>query len=157
MRKALERIAQLYQTSPLFQDLLETSAGTGIATAGQALMTDMTPEELALSSAATFGAGMIGRPLLGRAGQALGTKLDKEIPVLGEGMMEGMEEFLNMMPSGVEKLYRAKMAPYADLGGAAQYLNLMGRGYGDNLAQFGVALAAPGVFDGTQEEKENAL
>ena len=36
-RKALEKIVELYKTSPVFQDLLETAAGTAVAAGGQAV------------------------------------------------------------------------------------------------------------------------
>jgi hypothetical protein len=129
---------------------LETAAGTGVAATGQALMTDMTPGEIALASAAGFGAGMVGRPILGRAGQYLGTKLDKNVPAFGREMIQGFEQMKNL--SGpFRPALEAKMAPYAHLGGGAQYMNMLGRGYGDNIAQAAVALAAPGIFGGEEE------
>ena len=151
-RKALDKIIELYKTSPVFQDLLETAAGTGIAAGGQALLTDMTPEEIALASGAAFGAGMIGRPVVGRAGQAIGKFVDKRNPMISEAVAEAIEEGVEQLPRGVKEVMRAKVAPYQHLGGVSQYLNMVGRGYGDNLAQTAVALAAPGIFG----DNENA-
>lgn len=151
MRSALSRIGELYQTSPVFQDLAETSAATALAAGGQAMLTDMTPEEIALASAAGFGAGMIGRPIAGRAGQAMGGYVDRNFPEVGQDILEGMGILRNNMPGTFQKMYDAKVGPYAHMGGAAQYGNMLGRGYGDNLAQLAVALAAPGIFDGGEE------
>ena len=51
----------------------------------------------------------------------------------------------------MKPVFEAKMAPYAHLGGGAQYMNMIGRGYGDNIAQAAVALAAPGIFGDDEE------
>jgi len=145
-RLSLDKIVDLYKTSPVFQDLLETSAATALAAGGQAVMTDMTPEQIAIASAAGFGAGMIGRPVMGRAGQAIGGVLDKKYPGGSATFLEGLQEGKASMPKAMQELYDAKMAPYQHLGGFGQYGNLIGRGYGDNVAQLAVALAAPGIF-----------
>ena len=146
MRKALDKIIQLYSTSPIFQDLVETAGMTGISAGGQALMTDMTPEEIAIASAAGFGAGMVGRPIVGRAGQAVGGFVDRRHPEMSKIIAEAIEEGVEQLPRGLKEVSRAKVAPYQHMGGVSQYLNMVGRGYGDNLAQLGVALAAPGIF-----------
>ena len=151
-RLPLERLVELYKTSPVFQDLLETSAATALAAGGQAAFTDMTPEEIAMASAAGFGAGMVGRPIMGRAGQAIGGVIDRRAPELGKDLLDGMHTAVGMMPKSMQKVYEAKLGPYAHMGGAAQYGNLMGRAYGDNAAQLAVALAAPGIFG----EQDNA-
>ena len=51
----------------------------------------------------------------------------------------------------MREVAEAKMGPYSHLGGFAQYGNMLGRGYGDNLAQAAVALAAPGIFSNKEE------
>ena len=145
-RLPLQKIVELYKTSPVFQDLLETSAATALAAGGQAALTDMTPEEIAIASAAGFGAGMVGRPIMGRAGQAIGGVVDRRAPEVGQSLIDGVHQTVGMMPKPVQQMYEAKLGPYAHMGGAAQYGNLLGRAYGDNAAQLAVALAAPGIF-----------
>ena len=151
MRLALDKIVQLYKTNPVFQDLVETAMGTGIAAGGQALFTDMTPEQIALASGAAFGAGMVGRPIVGRAGQAVGGYFDRKNPGASATFLEGLNEGFDQLPKAMREVAEAKMGPYSHLGGFAQYGNMLGRGYGDNLAQAAVALAAPGIF-GSQDD-----
>ena len=152
MRLALEKFVELYKTSPVFQDLVETAMMTGMVTGGQAATTDMTPEELALAASVSFGTGMVGRPIMGKAGQMVGNVIDKRYPSIGREMMESVDMMVdNMGPLG--ELTKAKLAPYRHLGGASQYANLLGRGYGDNIAQFGVGLVAPGLITGQREEE----
>ena len=69
-----------YQTDGHFQDIVETVGGASVAAVGQALLTDMSPEEIALSAIIGAGAGMAARPLLARAGYAGGRYLDKKMP-----------------------------------------------------------------------------
>ena len=151
MRMSMDRILELYKTSPVFQDLLETAAGTGVAAGGQALFTDMSPEEIALASGAAFGAGMIGRPIVGRAGQAIGGIVDRRAPQFGESVARNINDYVESMPPGFREGMEAKMNPYKHLGGTSLFFNMIGRSYGDNLAQAGVALAAPGIFAGNEE------
>ena len=148
MRPAVSKIVELYKTSPIFQDLIETAIGTGIIATGQAVGTDMTAEEIALASGAGFGAAMVGRPIMGRAGQAVGSVIDRRAPEYGEALMEGLNDAVNMMPKPMAEAYRAKVGAYDDIGGAAQYMNILGRQYGDNAAQLLVGLAAPGILGG---------
>lgn len=151
MRPALDKIVSLYKTSPVFQDLVETAAATTLAAGGQALFTDMTPEQIAIASAAGFGAGMVGRPIVGRAGQAVGGVIDRVDPSFGTSLMSGINKGIDMLPKEMAEVYKAKLGPYQHLGGAAQYGNIIGRGYGDNIAQLAVAVAAPGIFGEEQQ------
>ena len=152
MRPALAKIVELYKTNPVFQDLIETAAGTALVAGGQAVMTDMTPEEIAIASTAAFGAGMIGRPVMGRAGQAIGGVLDRRYPGASAEFAGSLQEGKAMMPKLMQEMYDAKMGPYQHLGGFGQYGNMLGRAYGDNAAQVLVGLAAPGIFG----DEENA-
>jgi len=148
MRLGLERIAELYKTSPVFQDLVETSAATALAAGGQALLTDMTPEEIALASAVGFGAGMIGRPIVGKLGESVGKALDQRYPQSSASFKQQLIEGREMLPEALQEMVAAKSAPYQHLGGYGQMGNMLGRAYGDNAAQLAVALAAPALFGG---------
>ena len=145
MRKAFEKIADLYKT-PLGQDLLETAVGTGTAAGYQALFTDMTPEEIALSSGVSFGAGMIGRPIVGGIGQRIGKEINIRNPEADLFAQELIESMVNSMPKSWHPAMRAKLAPWAHLSGPEQLGAIIGHGYGDNLLQAGIALSAPALF-----------
>ena len=150
MRLAFDKMIDLYKTSPVFQDLVETTINTGVGAGYQALFTDMTPEQIALAGGASFGAGMIGRPIMGRAGQKIGKYVDKNHPLVAEGIGEGLDDMIEAL-GPMAPVLEAKLAPYRHLGPASQYANMIGRSYGDNIAQAAVALAAPGIF-GDKEE-----
>ena len=150
MRLALDKMIELYKTSPVFQDLVETATMTGVGAVGQAAFTDMTPEQIALASGVSFGAGMIGRPIMGRAGQQIGKYVDKNHPLVAEAIGEGLDDTIEAL-GPMAPVLEAKLGPYRHLGPASQYANMIGRGYGDNIAQAAVALAAPGIF-GDKEE-----
>ena len=154
MRLALDKILQLYKTSPVFQDLIETGIGTAAVTGAQAVATDMTPEELAMAAAASFGAGMVGRPIVGRVGQAVGGALDRRYPEIGQEIMKSVNRFNDNMPSIIRDPLKAKIAAFDHLGGAAQYGNMLGRAYGDNVAQGVIGLASPVIFGGAADESQ---
>lgn len=148
MRKAFEKLGHLYSTNSTFQDLIETVGyGTAIA-AGQALLTDMTPEEIALASLVGGGAAMAGRPVMGYAGRKLGGLLDKHAPEMGKSTIEFLQKSAEQGPQFAQNLYNAKMGPYAHMGGATQLGNAFGRQYGDNLGQALIAFSAPGILSG---------
>ena len=152
MRKAVDKMVELYRTNPVFQDLVESASATAVAAGGQALLTDMTPEEIALASTVGFGAGMVGRPIVGRAGQAIGGVFDKQRPqmskILGDRFRSG--EVLEGMPEAMQEIMKSKMNPYRNLGGFSQMGQLLGRGYGDNVAQLIIGLGAPAVMGGEE-------
>ena len=155
MRTALDRMLKLYKASPIFQDLVETAAGTALVAAGQASMSEMSPQEIALASLGTMTAGMVGRPIAGRIGQMGGKVLDKSFPetsqLYAKANQMGPEQ---PYPEALKSIVRAKYAPYSHLGGFAQHGNVFGRQYGDNLAQLGVGLAAPVIFATTDDDGE---
>ena len=145
MRKAFEKIVDLYKT-PLGQDLLETMMGTGAGAGYQALFTDMAPEEIALSSGLSFGAGMIGRPIVGGIGQRIGKEINERSPIADEFSRELIENLVNTLPKEMHPAARAKFAPWEHLSGPEQLGALIGHGSGDNLLQAGIALTAPSLF-----------
>ena len=143
MRKAVDKLKEIYLTQ-LGQDVIETLGIAGIAAGGQALFTDMTPEEIILSSALGIGAATVGRPLGGRAAQAIGNHIHKNHPV----MSGGAEDIVNAMVNDPRfgEAFKSKLAPYAHLNAPAQLGQMFGRAYGDNVMQGAVGLAAPIVF-----------
>ena len=152
MRVAADRMVELYKTSPIFQDIVETAINTGVIATGQAIGTDMSAEEIAMSAGIGAGAAMIGRPIGGRIGQSIGGVVDRRAPGVGVALGEGIED-VKRMP-GLGPIMSAKMGPYEDLAGAQQYGQLLGRGYGDNIAQYGVGIAMPLMMNGSQQTEE---
>ena len=148
MRAAGSRLAEFYKTQ-LGQDVIETLMGATVSAGGQALMTDMTPEEIALSTALGIGAATVGRPIVGRAGQMIGSRIKN--PGINQFAADMIDA--NQLPEGMMRdMMRAKLAPYAHLSAPAQVGQLFGRGYGDNIAQGVVALAAPQLFQPLEPE-----
>ena len=146
MRKAFERMVDFYKT-PIGQDLMETTAGAAVAATGQALFTDMTPEEIALATAIGFGVATVGRPIFGTIGEKIGNRLDK-IPHFKEEMGQvGLDNLIRSakMFSPAEAV-DAKLAPYAHMSPSAQLGQIIGRAQGDNIMQGIVAIAAPSLM-----------
>ena len=151
MRKAAEKLFAFYKTQ-LGQDVLETLAGASTAAVGQAVLTDMSPEEIALATSLGIGAAAIGRPTGGRIGQTIGTALDKRVPQIREGSETALEILQKLGEQfSTKEIMNAKLAPYANQSPSAQIGQFLGRGYGDNIAQAGIALAAPGLINFEEE------
>ena len=151
MRKALDRLGELYKTQ-LGQDVIETLLGAGVAAGGQAMFTDMTPEEILLSTGVGVGAAAVGRPIVGRAGQAIGRTIATKNPKMEAKTQRLLQDMVNSQPSGaMREALLAKLAPYSGLPATSQLGQVIGRGYGDNIAQGLVALAAPGLLPGEDD------
>lgn len=142
MRAAGAKLKELYGTQ-LGQDTIETLLGASISAGGQALFTDMTPEEIAVATILGMGAATIGRPLVGRIGQTIGTRVAKNDPKLNEVIAHSLRDASTTGPAVMQEAIKAKLRPYAHLPAAAQYGQLLGRGSGDNIVQGLVGLAAP--------------
>lgn len=165
MRKAAQ-LWELYRDNGQYQDLAETAIGSIISAGGQALFTDMSPEEIALSTALGAGAATAMRPLMGRIGYAAGRPIDKRMPGLGDHVAQ--DEFLSSIAIGSPAhLKMAKKLPDGGLkdtlqgisqakynqnfirkdgterGFAEGMIGTYGRQYGDNVAQGLVALTTP--------------
>ena len=149
MRTAGQRLKEMYSTQ-LGQDTIETLLGGAVAAGGQAIFTDMTPEEIAIATVLGMGAATVGRPLGGRIGQAVGTKLSKVSPEFNEFAEEALNRFSNSGPVGMQEIYKAKLKPYSHLEPGAQLWNMIGRQNGDNIVQGLVALGAPLVMTGEE-------
>lgn len=159
MRKAFDRIVELYKTNPIYQDLIETTLNTGIATGGQALFTDMTGEELALAAAVNFGSGMVGRPLLGPVGGYVGRQVNTHLmPRVDSKYVNAFDKARHQFAQENPKqaaVWSTKYAPYLSKGMSIPEAtgNIIGRGWGDNVAQTIAAVAMPQLFRKEEEQE----
>ena len=97
------------------------------------MFTDMTPEQIAASTALGIGAASVGRPLVGRAGQAIGTRVAKHKPGIEMVAKQALDP--NQFPEGVmrdalEKLHHMHIYQPAQFG-----RSLWVEGYGDNICK----------------------
>lgn len=76
MRRLAGEIFKKWKNDTMFQDSLETAIGAAVAAGGQAIFTDMSPEEIALSAIIGAGSAMAARPVAANAGFYLGRKLN---------------------------------------------------------------------------------
>lgn len=163
--QALKKLGDAYVNNSIVQDGLETALGAGVSALGQAVMTDMTPEEIALSTAAGAGVAMAARPVGGVLGRSLGRQLDKAMPVTDpriraispitrEGLAGQLKAYREMGMSReqikpLHALITAKrnqnsIAPDGSERGFYEGLgSLYGRNYADNIAQLMVAAGTP--------------
>lgn len=176
---ALAKLGNAYQKNALLQDAVETLGGAAVAAGGQALMTDMSAEEIALSALLGGGAAMAARPFAADLGGKLGKLLDEKYP----GVLQAVpQEYTAMLVPGsgpavrmMQKEVRSQSDPVLKKGAEiaknihlAKYnqnmrgkgdveglLTLLGRYYGDNASQLAVALATPALFGGDKEEVDN--
>ncbi len=176
MRKAGD-IWKIYQNNGHVQDVAETLGGAAVSATGQALFTDMTPEEIAattlLGGLAAYGV----RKPAAEAGFAIGRKLDKRFPEAQDagGMLSissprGQEIYKRILTDigGKEaaeadiilKLLKAKgNQNYVRKDGTPRgyiegFLGGMGRNRSDNVAQAAVGFGAPFIL-GTLDEEES--
>lgn len=164
---------QLIKSNPNSIDLAETAVYSGVAAGGQALLTDMTPEEIALATSIGAGTAMASRPVGRRVGAALGGLLDKHnphmldkyakyIPVTEEGMDIAVKGTRNLFGEPEAKLMkealeakRIQNAFNPDGSPRSNTQTLLSYYLGnraDNVAQAGIALAAPGLL-GIEDEQ----
>ena len=146
MRTAGKRLIDFYR-SQLGQDVIETGLGAASSVAYQTLATDMTPEEIALSTALGIGGAAIGRPIIGGLSQRAGTRLAKTFPGLEQEFKEMFDEGMKRKDFISEGL-KAKLEPYKDLPALAQVGQIVGRQYGDNVVQGLIALGSPLLTSG---------
>jgi hypothetical protein len=85
--KALMPLWNAYSKSGLAQDAAETIGAAGVLAGGQALFTDMTPEQILLSTLLGGGAAFAARPIAANVGGALGRQVDKNSKRIGEKVM----------------------------------------------------------------------
>lgn len=172
MRQAGQALWNFYKNNGAVQDAAETLAFSGLSAGYQALFTDMSPEEIAVSTGLGAAGAFALRPLMARGGYMAGRQADKAFPNAGKDM-EGLARMIPGSPQSVEAtkgtglLGEVTKAKYnqnfkkedgTERGFLEGTFGLIGRNYGDNIAQMGVAIAAPSVLkqmrgeDGRLEE-----
>ena len=150
MRAAGAKLKELYGTQ-LGQDTIETLLGGAVAAGGQAIFTDMTPEEIAIATVLGMGAATVGRPLGGRIGQAVGTRIAKARPDFNEYAQSTLDTLTSRGPAISQEMFKTKLKPFAHLPAAAQYGQMIGRTDGDNIVQALVGLGAPLIMGGEED------
>lgn len=85
--KALMPLWNAYSKSGAVQDAVETIGTAGVLAGGQALFTDMTPEEILLSTLLGGGAAFAARPIAAKLGATVGRNIDKGSTKIGEKVM----------------------------------------------------------------------
>lgn len=178
----ISKLGNFYSGSSFAQDLVETGIGTGVSAAGQLLFTDMSPQEIALSSLLGAGAAMGVRPIAARAGRAVGRRLPESwnqgleaiqasmgpaLPIPTKHYLDAMDNEIKALRSMGDKQgadFMEKMMPVlrskykAEFEGRTPLEGTLGYGarlYGDNLAQFGVAAMTPFFFG--EDDNQNEL
>ena len=94
--EALQRLGKAYQDNAVLQDALETLGFATASAAGQALFSDMTPEEIAISTLLGGGAAFAARPIAANLGGRIGQSLDRRYP----GALRGVPNFLQVAYPG---------------------------------------------------------
>ena len=169
-KNILESIKNSYVNSGFVQDAAETLLGAGIGAGYQAMFTDMTPEEIAISTTLGIGGAMAARPLMGTAGYAAGRQGDRMFPNAAEGMpgiakmIPGTPQSVQAMEGNelVQDLFRAKYNQNfrtkdgSERGFLEGTTGLIARQYGDNVAQLGIAMATPAIFDNIRPDERKA-
>lgn len=172
----LKKLGNAYQKNAAVQDAVETLGGAAISAGGQALFTDMSPEEIAITTLLGGAAAMAARPVAANLGGRLGKVLDKKFPGALEGVPPEManfapgsgqsvrvaqqnmrkaprgsaeREFWEVIKNGQLAKYNQNMRGKGDVEGL---LTMLGRYQGDNAAQLAVALAAPAVLGIADDE-----
>lgn len=147
-----------YKNNLLVQDIVETAIATlGIA-GTQALFTDMSPEEIAMSAGLGVGAAAVGRPVGDRLGRAIGGIADKRFPefskAYGQGIEDSMAGLKQVGGAAADEVMQAKIKHHMAGRGPIEGMgSIMGRQYGDNVAQAAIGLATPFIFGQSEEEE----
>ena len=168
-RNILQQYDDLYVGNEHFKDAVDTLVAASIAAGGQALFTDMTPEEIAIATGIGIGGAYLARPIGKRVGKFVGNKLEqvtpdgfgnrfngvaalipgapgspevyKGVPILGQRARAGYEQNFKR-PDGTDKTL-IEGVPY-----------MLGREYSDAAAQAVIGLASPMMFGKSVDEKK---
>jgi len=173
MRHAGQALWNFYKNNAAVQDATETLAGAGISAGYQALFTDMSAEEIAVSTALGAAGAFALRPAMGHIGYAVGKPLDKAFPnaknvdpgmamFVSPGSPQSVQAYKSMAPGTMrdaglgiaEAKYNQnfKRKDGSERGFLEGTMGTWGRQYGDNVAQIGVAVASPYVLSQLQGE-----
>jgi hypothetical protein len=169
-KNILEAIKNSYVNSGFVQDAAETLLGAGIGAGYQAMFTDMTPEEIAISTTLGIGGAMAARPVMGTVGYAMGRQGDRMFPKAADNMpgiaklIPGTPQSVQAMEGNelVQDLFRAKYNQNfrkkdgSERGFLEGTTGLIARQYGDNVAQLGIAMATPAIFDNIRPDERKA-
>lgn len=173
-REFLAAAGRQYRDNAVVQDALETLIGSAVVAGGQAVFTDMSPEEIALSTllggAAAFGA----RPIAAGIGGGIGKRIDQQNPNILKNVDFGLASQIPGTPASVMLAERARRETTGKTQEAAKLgrdlmlskyrqnfkgrgdmeglLTAIGRYSGDNIAQAAVGLTVPMFLGGEEEE-----
>jgi len=171
------QVWQRYKTDGQFQDIVETLGAGGVLAGAQAITTDMSPAEIAVSTGLGMVAALAARPALAQGGFALGKKLDRRIPDAqdhlgmlaissprGRAIYKGVLEEVGGKSAAekdiILKLLEAKgnqnyvRADGTQRGAFEGLIGGFGRKYGDNLAQGAVAIGTPFLLGNSGSETD---
>ena len=173
MRQAGQRLWNFYKNNAPVQDAAETLVGAGLSAGYQAAFTDMSAEEIAISTGLGIAGATALRPAMGHIGYAVGKPLDRAFPG-AKNVDPGMAMFVSPgSPQSVRAYKSMEKGPLQEAGlgfAEAKYnqnfkkkdgsergflegtVGTWGRQYGDNVAQIGVAVATPAVLDQVRGE-----
>lgn len=169
MRLAFQRLKDAYINEPLVQDALETALMAGGSAAYQGLFTDMDAGDIATSTLIGAALGMGARPLGGRAGKAIGKRIDAVapeafapyrayVPVTRDGSAAVLKQLRkgggsnNEAARTMRDMLQAKRnLSSPDAGDAEAILSYYLRNRADNIAQGGYALISPFFMGGSEE------
>lgn len=160
MRKAYDRLKELFIANPLLQDVIETAAMSAGSAGYQALFTDMDANEIAASTLVGAGLGLAARPIGGQVGRVTGRVLDNRLgnaldgydaafPLTRDGSaavlralrQRGMDRAqVQFVRDGLEAKRNMVGTDAGKLEGA---LSMALRNRADNLAQGGYAFISP--------------
>ena len=180
MRQAGQALWDFYKNNAPVQDAAETLLGAGLSAGYQAAFTDMSAEEIAVSTALGAAGAFALRPAMGHIGYAIGRPMDKAFPG-AKNMNPGMAMIASPgSPLAVKAWKAMDPGPVRETGqgiAEAKYnqnfkkkdggergflegtIGTWGRQYGDNVAQIGVAVATPVVLQQlrTDESKQREI
>ena len=171
-KNILQKLDNLYKENKNFKDAADTLLGASIAAGGQALFTDMTPEEIAIASTLGIGAAYAIRPIGEMTGKYLGRQIKERLPKDFGSRFNRVAEIFPGTP-GSPELYKGVplLSTKAEAGYKQNFKRpdgtdktlleglpyMLGREYSDQLAQLLVAAASPTLFNRNIEEDKSKV